>query len=70
MLLVNFVLVMLWQRDAMQHEIEKNRIILAGIQALLPVNCSTLENSLPVGLLSVRWVSNPSSGHIQLYYNK
>jgi signal transduction histidine kinase len=70
MMLVNFVLVMLWQRDALRQEMEKNRIILTGIQALLPANCSNLKKSLPAGLVSVRWVPNPSLGHIQIYYIK
>ncbi len=70
MLLVNFVLVMLWQRDALQQEGEKNKIILAGLQALLPAGCPDLTKSSPATLSFVHLLPNPSLDHIQVYYNK
>ncbi len=70
MLLVNFVLVMFWQRDALYRETENNRIILAGIQTLLPPDCSIpVKLSLAAKQLS-RWLPNPSSDRIQVYYKK
>ncbi len=70
MLLVNFVLVMFWQRDALRRETEKNRIILAGFQALLPANSLISEQSLPAPLTLARLLPNPSLYRIQVYYNK
>ena len=70
MLLVNLVLVMFWQRDALRQETEKNRIILAGIQASLPPDCSiSTKLSFPARQLS-RWLPSPSSDRLQVYYKK
>ena len=70
MLLVNFVLVMFWQRDALQREAEKNRIILTAVQAMLPQDSSRpVKLSSAAGQLS-GWLPNPASDCIQVYYNK
>ena len=70
MLLVNLVLVMFWQRDALRQESEQGRIILAGIQASMVMDSSgTAKSSLSLLPLS-RWLPNPGSDRIQIYYNK
>lgn len=70
MLLVNLVLVMFWQGDALRRETEKDRIILAGIQASMPlVSSRSAKSSLSLLPLS-DWLPNPSSGRIQVYFNR
>ncbi|MCI5221496.1 MAG: sensor histidine kinase [Candidatus Electrothrix sp. AR4] len=43
MLLVNFVLMIFWKRDALQREAGRDQVMLAHIQALLPTELSALK---------------------------
>jgi len=70
MLLVNVVFLMFQQRDVLRQETEKSRIILAGLQALLPANCSSPEKLLSTVLSFARQLPSPASDRIQVYYIK
>ncbi len=47
MLLVNIVLIIFWQRDALQREIERDKAVLARVLDRLPPDISALHNVSP-----------------------
>ena len=47
MLLVNFVLIMFWQRDALQREIERDQVVLARVVDRIPAGTSALDAVSP-----------------------
>lgn len=70
MLLVNFVLIIFWQRDALQREIDRDQAVLARIQDRLPAEFSRLRDLSPDFFSFAHFYSREETGRLLLHTNE
>ena len=66
MLLVNFVLIIFWQRDAVQREINRDQGVLARVLSRLPADVSALGDLAPDSFSFADYYSSEEKGRILL----